>query len=422
VGSASKQAEGAVWVTLFAAVIAFAVWIRIENPGVAKRSPDEVYYMVYAQRVAGDPLGAPRVMTGEYNQFSKNWVYPIPLRIAYFYSIAAIMKLGRMDPERAGVALSTASSIAQLAAVALFGLRFFNRWTVLAALALLSVSFQDLTMARRVWGDGVSGCAAMILLWLCAEASVRQRAGAWFAAIWVWSAYFLLLKESGGFFFGFCVLGLAIESWRRHRSWRLVAWILAGAVGTAAYSFALMAYLCGGVSAALETTRHSAQSAPHNLYGAMFQSGPWYSLPLGLWVLGPLAAFCCAAGLAALIAPGNARSLDPRQRAIALGLGALIVLVITAATLPPALKNLRYISFIVGPWYLMAGLGLTYMVTRLRGILGPRAGRALNVAAVLLVLVSCWSDYSRFHELVVRRGMADLDVLEVVTLPFTKSS
>ncbi len=88
----------------------------------------------------------------------------------------------------------------------------------------------------------------------------------------------------------------------------------------------------------------------------------------------------------------------------------MIVLVIATATFPAELKNLRYISFIVGPWYLMAALGLSYIATRAR-----RAAIPVIAAAVLL---SCWSDYSRYRELFVWREWPDLDIRHIVSSPF----
>jgi hypothetical protein len=378
--------------------------------------------MYYAGRVVVAPLDAPRFLVKGYNSTPETWIYPVPLRIGHYYGIAAFMKLFGLPPERAGVDLSMACSILQLAVVALMGLRFFNRWAVLATLALLSVSPWDLEMSRRVWGDGVCGPLAMVIVWLCAEICVRQRKGPWFAALWICSVYFLLIKETGGFFYGFCVLGLAVESWLRERSWKRVAWISGGAVGTALCSFAIMTALCGGLSAALETIRHNAQSTAGNVYATVFQNGPWYSFPIGLWVLSPLSAFGAALGLVALIrrrdSLGDVLSLTKNQRMIATGMGALIVLVIAMATVPAQLKNLRYISFILGPWYLMAGLGLSYLVAGLRKLLGERATVPVMGVAVLVVVASCWSDYSGYRELFLRRGAMDLNIRQVVTFPF----
>jgi len=305
-------------------------------------------------------------------------------------------------------------------------LRFFGWRVALVATALMSVCPEDLAMAGRVWSDGPAGCAAMVFVWLCAEIAVRPRATLWFTALWIWTVYFLLIKESGGVFFGFCILGLAINSWRRDRSSKGPAWILAGAVATAWCAFALMAVLCGGVPAALECIRVNAGYLPNNLYALYRQQGPWYSFPLALWILSPLTAFGCAIALAALViprnSPGEALSLDQKQRPIAIGLGALIVLVIISASIPFGLKNLRYISLITGPWHLMAALGLTYAFTRLSNLAPARARTVITAAAVILLFVCCWADYSRYRDYVVRREMFDLDIREIVTSPLDSGS
>jgi hypothetical protein len=411
---------------LLAAILFFGAWIRITGPLVKTRSPDERYYMDYAGNVAADPVDAPSALVAGYNDNPQNWFYPIPLRIGFYYPVAGVMKLCHTTPERAGVAVSTAASIAQLAFVALFGLRFFNRWTALTALALLSVSPHDLAIARRVWCDGLAGSVAMILVWLCAEISVRSRATLWYAAFWFSSAWFFLIKESGGVFFGFCIAALLVQSWRRHRSWQRIGGILAGAIVAALCSFLGMAILCGGVAAALDNVRHNIQGLPNNTYLYSNQEGPWYSLPLGLWVLSPLTAAGFTIALITLFLPRKSLrdilALNGPQNTIVIGLGALILMTITLATCSLGLKNLRYISFIVGPWYLMAALGLTYIALRLRSLCNQHGRAPVTAALVLLLLSSCWSDYARYREIVVRREIPDLDIRDVETYPFDRAS
>ncbi len=421
----ARRLDKPAWWILFVLVMAFATWIRVTEPPARKRSADESTYVVYATRMARDPLHGPRDLVALYNSSAKYWIYPFPLRIGYLYLIAGVMNLVHCGATQAGVVLSTASSILELALVAGFGLRFFNRWTVVAALALLSVSPQDLAMARRVWADGVAACGAMMFIWICAEISVRPRARLWFAALWLWGGCFLLLKESGGFFFGFCVLGLAAESWRQTGSWKRPAAIFAGALVTAICSFSVMAIACGGLGPALDAARHTGTAALGNPYGIYYQSGPWYSYAIGLWILSPFTAFCCAVGLIALIRPtdrlGEVLALDPSQRTIALGLGGLILLVIITATIPSTLKSIRYLSFVFGPWYLMAALGLTYMMIRLRNAFGVRAALPLTAVCLCVILISCWSDYSLYRDLIIRRAIPDLSIRMVATSPFEPS-
>ena len=399
-----------VWLVLFAIVFAIAIWIRMANPAPPVESWDEQFYIHYTSEILDAPRDAPRDFVARYNATPGVWTYPIPLRIGYFYAVAAIAAVCHVTPAQAGIALSTAASILQLAMLAILGLRFFNRWTVLIALALLAVSPQDLAMARRTWVDGVSGCVAMIILWLCVEISIRPRAAKlWFAALWICSFWFLLLKETGAVFFGLCILGLGIQRWRQHRTWKPVITIFAGAACAAICSFVVMTLLCGGVSAALLTVRHNAQAAPGNSYGMTFQSGPWYSFPIGLWVLSPFAA---------LLLPGGklctTLSMTAEQHNILTGLAGLTILVIIAATLPPALKNLRYISFIFAPIYLMAAVGLTYALTCLRNIVGLRARPAVTGCAALLLVYFSWSDYSLYRDICIDHPLLDLDIRQLV--------
>ena len=421
-----RTLEKPILIVLFATVFCLGVWHRVTNNNTPRRSPDEKRYMLYAAAVLHAPFDAPCALTIVYNDTPLDWIYPIPLRLGYYYSIAAIASLFRMTPEHAGVALSAASSILQLALVAFLGFRFFGAWTALTALALLSVSPQDVLMARRVWGDGVSGCVAMALVWLCAEIIVRPhltRARPWFIAFFVCGLYFLLLKESGGFFFGLCAVGLAIHVWFHFRSWKLVTSIVAATAATALCAFVLVASSCGGVASVLTAVHHSAQAITTNIFDIDYQSGPWYSFPVGLWVLSPLTAFGCAAGIAALLLPGcplaRTLSLTREQRLIAVGMTALIILIIIVATVPPALKNVRLISFIFGPWYLMAGLGLTYMIVKLRALPWPRAITAL---AALVVIYSCLSDFSRFQEYFLRHNIQDLNIRQLMDVPFAGGS
>ena len=381
--------------------------------------------MNYATRVVAEPIAAPGELVRLYNSAPGNWIYPVPLRIGHYYLIAGIMKVFGASAEQAGVALSTSCSIVQLVMVALFGLRFFDRWTALTAVALLSVSPHDLAMARRVWGDGVSGCLAMVFFWLCAEIAVRPRARLLFLPLGICAALFLLIKETGGFFFGFCILGLLIQSKRQNQHWTRAAWIVAGAGAAAVCSFAIMAWLCGGVPAAFETIRHNGESTPGNAYAVLYQNGPWYSFPLGLWILSPLTAFGCVVGLIALILPGDSLGrvlqLTETQRTMTWGLAGIILIVIVAATLPPDLKNLRYISFIVGPWHLMAAVGLSYTLERIRNSLGSHAAVPVIGLAIVLVFFSCWADYSRFRDIFVQRAVVDLDIRHMVTSPVSLS-
>lgn len=423
--TSGRDAGGFAWAVLFLAIFAFAAAIRISSPDVAVRSPDEKYYAYYAQYCATDPLHGPARFVAIYNANSAEWQYPIPLRIGYNYLIAAVMKVTGLAAIPAGVRLSIAASILQFAFAGLIGLRFFNRWAVLAALVLLSVSPLDLAVARRVWGDGVNGCAATIFLWIAAELTMRKRKLGWSIGLWLLAVFFMLLKETAVFFVGFTVLGLATDSWLKTRSWKRPALYLAGAGTAGLCGFCLLITFCGGLPAVMETMRADFETIPHNLYGLSHQQGPWYSLPAGLFVLSPITAIGAAAGMFLVVFRGSSvaehLSMTQQQVWIARGIAGLIILVLAAATLPAALKNLRYTTLIIAPWYLMAGLGLSYAARLLQDIFSPRISVPVMAGCLLLLGFAWWSDYARYMDLVVRREIPDLDIRRVMEAPFTKN-
>ena len=399
------------WALLFAGVFLIGALIRISSPPEILRSPDEICYANFASAAVANPWTAARDQAREFNSDPAEWIYPVPDRVAYYYSIAAVNALFNRPIIQSGVTLSVAASIVQLALVGLVGIRFFGRPAALASMAMLSVCPEDLAMARRVWADGLCGCVAMILLWLCMEIVSRRKAWAWWMAFWICGWYFMLLKEACGIYFGFCVTGLAVQAWMRDHSWKQIIRISAGGLLAMGLGFTFLAWFCGGLSTIAETIRHGAQSLALGDYARLHQNGPWYSLPLGLWILSPFATAGCAVAFLAILFSG-----DLRRRDLVIGMGAIIFLTLAFASMRMGLKNLRFIAFIIGPWYLMAGVGLTWLA----GL--PRKGLGSIAAACLLAILvagSCWSDFERFQEFFVHRDIPDLDIRDIAAAPFS---
>ena len=100
-----KRVETVLWLLLILAVFSFGVWLRLTNPPVTDRSPDEKVYMNYAHRAVLEPFTAPRELVATYHNSPGNWIYPIPLRVGYYYLIGALMELWHLTPDQAGVGL-----------------------------------------------------------------------------------------------------------------------------------------------------------------------------------------------------------------------------------------------------------------------------------------------------------------------------
>ncbi len=422
----SSPLPNALWLLIALLLTGIALFLRLQPVQIAQRSPDEYNYIYYAEQTVDSPFEAPRSLVQEYNRDPQKWIYPPPLRIGYYYTLAAIMTLFHIKAEAAGVELSGVCSSLELIFMVLLGMRYLSRWTVLIAAALLSVCPPDLFMAHRVWQDGVTGGAGMILLWLCVKVAECRKAGWWLAALWCYSLCFLLIKETSAIFYSACLLGIMTSAVRRDdQGWRRAGVIAAGGAVTALCSFVILALLCGGVPAVLEVVRHNEQALAGNVYATLYQNGPWYSLPLAFWVTSPLTTGGCFAGLMILCLPERylARycQLTARETSLMRGLGALTIFIIVAATVPPSFKNLRYVSFILGPWHLISAFGISCLLTVLTRSCSRRMAVALPYIAFAVIVLSCRADYFRYKE-VFSTELPDLNVRQLIDSAFQPAS
>lgn len=407
-----------VWLCLFFVVTITAITLRLCNREVAARSPDEEVYMHYATRVAGSGIEGGRALVEGYNRDLRQWIYPTPIRVGYIYLVAAVIKLSGASAERAAVSISSVFSIGGFFVAALLGLRFFDRWAVLVGLALLSVSPIELAIARRAWQDSVWGCVGLLLFYLCLEASISNRPKIWRICFWAAGAYYLTIKGSALVVYGLCTLWLGGSAWFKEGSLRKCVYIVITSTFVAAASFAALAWCSGGAFSVMETIQHSTLARGWNQYGHQFQSGPWYWFFLGFLALSPITTLLCVAGIATMILPQGAGvvgvSLGMRQTYAAWALIYLIFIVLIAATVPADLKNLRYVTILVGPCCLLSGLAVVYLLAFAKVKLPLWEYHFAACAVALALGLTCLTDYRRFEGIFVRNQLNDLAIVRVI--------
>jgi hypothetical protein len=289
---------------------------------------------------------------------------------------------------------------------------------VLIGLALLSVSPIELAIARRAWQDSVWGCIGELLFFLCVEASISKRSKIWRICFWAVGAYYLTIKGSATVVYGLCTVWLVGSVWLQEGSLRKCFYLMIVSAFVAAASFAALAWCSGGVFSVLETIQHSALARGWNQYGHEFQSGPWYSFFLGFFALSPITTLLAVTGVATMIFPRSPAvgglSFDVRQRHAAWAIIYLVLILLIATTVPAHLKNLRYVTILVGPCCLLSGLAVVYLLALARVKL-PLWGYHLAVCAVALGLgLTCLTDYRRFQYIFVRNGLNDLAITRVI--------
>jgi len=408
----------AFWLCLFVVVTIAAIILRLSNRTVVELSPDEKIYINYATRVAGSGIEGSRALVESYNRHGSLWIYPSPIRLGYIYLVAAVMKLSGASADQAAVSISSVFSIGGFFVAALLGLRFFDRWAVLVGLALLSVSPIELAIARRAWQDSVWGCIGLLLFYLCLEASVSMRPKTWRICFWAVGAYYLTIKGSALVVYGLCTLWLVGSAWLQEGSLQKCLRIVITSALVGAASFAALAWCSGGAFSIMETIQHNTLARGWNQYGHQFQSGPWYWFFLGFLALSPITTLLCVAGIAMMILPKGAAvvglSVGMRQRHAAWAIIYLIFTLLIAATVPADLKNLRYVTILVGPCCLLSGLAVVYLLAFARVKL-PLWGYHFAACAVALGLgLTCLTDYRRFERIFVQNGLNDLAIVRVI--------
>ena len=415
-----------VWLCLFAIVASGAIYFRLASRDVASRSPDERVYMAYATEVAHSGLGAFRALVNDYNRTKEQWIYPPPVRIGHIFLVAQLMKLSGASAENTAVSVSFAFSLLGFFVAALLGLRFFDRWAVLIGLALLSVSPLDLAMARRAWQDSVVAGIGILLFYLCVEASTSSRPQWWRVCFWIVGFYFLLIKELALVIYALCVLWLVIDVWRRGFSWKAVAAVSIPSGLVVIVSYGAVMWVSGGAAPVLQLFQHVATALAWNQYVHLYQRGPWYSYPLGFWVLSPVTTLLCGLGIGQILLRkksfAQVLGLDPRQLRAAWAMALFICAVLTAATLPQDFKCLRFVGVIQAPVYLIDGLLISYLLTVGRSRLAPAGWYVAVCAVAVAVVFVCLTDYARFQRIFVQYQLDDLAIVRVVNYALAAGS
>ena len=80
----------------------------------------------------------------------------------------------------------------------------------------------------------------------------------------------------------------------------------------------------------------------------------------------------------------------------------------------PHWLNLRYISVLFGPFYLIAGLGFWYCASLCRNLLKISDGKVFAGLAIAALSIGAAADYHRFQRIVVREGVNDLSIKNVL--------
>ncbi|HYM82098.1 MAG TPA: glycosyltransferase family 39 protein [Candidatus Limnocylindria bacterium] len=387
-----------------------AGWVlRAALPGVSVHTPDEGVYASYATTLYRDGLGSVPGMLRTYNQTPELWVYPSPVRVGYLWILTGAMHLTQTANLEITTAVSAVFSGLSLVLLAWIAYRFFDPWVALVSLLFLAVSPLDLAIARRTWQEAVVACFALALVG-AALAAMRQRSSpGWAVALLVLGGYALLIKETNSIVFALCALGLAV-AWIARGRRRAACLLLGGAAATVVASATVLVATAGGIDELRAVYARLFVSGQATEYFRKYQTGgPMYYVK-GLGILHPAPFLLGFVGCVLAILPERwARVLSAdSERLRALRFTSVYVLGFSAVALLHTQKNLRFLSVIYAPAYLMAA-ALVQAIARGVALRLPRSRARVAVAVLgLSLVVLAGFDLQRFIRYFVAEGIPDL--------------
>jgi len=398
---------------LFSIVFISGLALRLSNFNPPKRSFDELIYLKYTKAVYENGIHATKINIEEYNSTKKAWIYPSPIRIGYIYLNSAVMKAARSTDIRILSYVSSAFSIISLFILVLLGLRFFNPWITLVALLFMSVSPMDLAIAMRAWQDGIIGTSGLLLIYFCCEISENQKRKIWYIFFWIVGGYSILIKESGILIYALCVIWLIGLALFKEKSILKILGITIISSAIAVLSFFALASVSGGAQNVISAINKSLGSIATNRYNLEYQSGPWYSYFQSLFILSPVTTLL--SGLGMTILAFSVFSNKPitgikDKRYVFLGLLFFISSSTVIVIIPKHMINLRYISVLFVPFYLMSGMGLWYILLFLRSVLKNFLFYISVLIVVLIVIIIAINNCATFDRIFTKNGITDLSI------------
>ncbi len=412
--------------TAVAVLLCLGIGLRLANLSIEiGRSPDEINYTRQANTLLQNGTAGLRAMAAEYQRDPAARLAGPPTRAGYLWMLAATMHLTGKNDESAGSVLSCAASIGSLFILTLIGIRFFPPWATPFALLFLAVSPAELELARRAWTDALVGFLGLSLVYVAGEITRDSKQRIWHWIFVLLGCVGILVKEFGPVFFALCavwVLWVMLIQRKEFRSGLLI--MAGGLIGTAA-SVAWIANSIGGFSVLVQTVINWRAAHVGNDYAIEFQSGPGYFLLRAFQIISPVAAIFCLIGLAVMLLsrlrPVFLRLPAGNANWQVIGWIALFFLSYLAlAMILPHWLNLRYVSVLFGPFYLLAGVGFWYTAqlcwNRMESFYPSRDRKgavpriAFAILIILCLAIAAGGDYRTFDRMFVRNGVGDLSI------------
>jgi hypothetical protein len=268
----------------------------------------------------------------------------------------------------------------------------------------MAVSPMSLAIARRSWQEAMMGCLGLLFVFICCEITRRPKRLVLYAAGVALGSYLLLVKLSGWVIYALCMAWMLWILVIKERSILKGLALIALSVAGAAAMFALLLHLAGGFDAVRELVMHKRSAMASNAYAIEYCSGIWYRFINMLWILSPVSTVLFGIGICSLLYDKK------RQEAvlgIALFLAAFMAMLFIFKRYP---QNLRYISALYVPFYLIGGMGfcrsMSFITKKVRGA----SLSIVVICAVSALVFGAVNEYGNYRRVIADTGIKDLSI------------
>jgi hypothetical protein len=388
------------------------VALRLIDREVPHRTPDEIAYTQWSVVVRYEGTSAIEGLVQVYNKESFLRNFPPPTRFGYLNLVSKVMALTNDETERAGARVSLFFSILSLALLGWMSLRFFGPWTAFFSLIFLSVSPMDLALARRAWQDGVVGFFSALMIYVTCEIISNPDRRAWRWGFLVLGLTIMWVKTTLVAVYGLCLFWIIAVHYFRDGSLKKIHKLLGASVLVSFISFVTLCHVAGGFQPLFEAFGNHVDWLPYNEYAVKFEDGPWYAFVHGFFILSPVTTVFFFVSLITLgvrgfiLKDGGSWIRGPKE--ILGGLILIIIVLHVLMTIPPYFKNLRLLSPIYVPFYLIVGSGLATLLRMIQ----DRFKGFLKVGAILMLLLvvgfSVQLDYRNYKDFLAETNIDDL--------------
>ncbi|MBS1872111.1 MAG: glycosyltransferase family 39 protein [Acidobacteria bacterium] len=396
-------------VTALLVFLLMGIWLRLAYVNVSTPpSPDETLYVRTAKQMSEKGFSA---RTG------------IPLKRTYLALLAGVMKISGAYDARAGAWLSTAASILSLMALGAIGARFLSPWAAVYAMFSLAASLLARVAARRCWQESIMEFLGLLMVWSACEITRNHRKWWPYVTLFGFAGCAVLVKPLG-IFVALAAVSYVLALLMARREWRMLAGFALGGLLAAGLSLWALSELGRGTGrlSALYTIFYASRVDDQYSWATRHQSGPWYSMVQGLWILTPVNLVFCA--VATALAVTRDRILErlglrfgTEERALLRLFASTSVFVLAVISVLPLAQNFRFLASIYGAMYLLAGMGFAAILDLANRHL--RWFSAPAVAILALVVVSgAVAEQGTFERVFVRGGMQDLALDFVIRLSY----